>query len=82
MTQELAEGAVPLCALGVGQKARVVGIVGQGDEILRLREFGLRPGVEVQMLRPGQPSIIRLGAAKVCFRPRPGLSILVKPHHQ
>jgi len=71
--------AIPLCALGPGQKARIVGIVGDGDEVLRLNEFGLRPGVEIQMLRPGQTSIFRLGATKVCFRPSPGLSVLVRP---
>jgi len=47
--------------------------------VLRLNEFGLRPGVEIQMLRPGQTSIFRLGATKVCFRPSPGLSVLVRP---
>ncbi|MHC4181159.1 MAG: FeoA family protein, partial [Planctomycetota bacterium] len=60
--------SVPLSTLSAGQSALVSRIAGQPDHVHRLEEFGLRGGTRIQMFRPGNPCILRMAAAKVCFR--------------
>jgi ferrous iron transport protein A len=69
---------VPLTFLRSGQTGRIGAVLGAGDLIHRLREMGLRAGVEVQMVREGSPCIIRLGGQKLCFRADEVTSVLVR----
>ena len=70
---------VPLESLRAGQSARVGRVLGQPDHVHRLEEFGLRRGTLVEMFRPGNPCILRLGGNKVCLRVGERLNVLVQP---
>lgn len=70
---------IPIDLLAIGQKALVAEFVGQPDLVHRLEELGLRRGLEVEMVRPGNPCIVRLGTQKLCFRLDPATSVLVTP---
>ncbi len=70
-------GAVPLNDLQAGQSGLVRSVDGGGDFLHRLREMGLCDGVEICMLRPGCPCIVRLGGQKLCFRSTELDSVLV-----
>jgi Fe2+ transport system protein FeoA len=71
--------AVPLRQLEPGQAAHISSIAGQPDTVHRLREFGLRDGVRIEMFRRGNPCILRVGGNKVCFRVDGLLDVLVVP---
>ena len=45
-----------------GQTAVVESVLGGSDELHRLREIGLRDGATVEMIRPGNPCLVRLVA--------------------
>lgn len=62
-----------------GQRGRILGIEGPPRAVRRLEEFGLRPGVEVQMVRPGLASIIRANGSWLCLRNSESLKIFVEP---
>ena len=68
---------VPLTGLRAGQRGQVHGITGDGEFLHRLREMGLCDGVEVCMLRPGCPCIVRLGSQRLCFRSSELASVMV-----
>jgi ferrous iron transport protein A len=61
------------------QTACIRRLVGRADNVRRMEEFGLRPGVRVEMFRPGNPCIVRLGGCKLCLRADDLLHILVEP---
>jgi ferrous iron transport protein A len=73
-----AEGDVPLWRLRSGQVGRISEVSGKGELTHRLRELGLRDGVEVEMIRAGTPCIIRLGAQKLCIRVDDAVGVLVR----
>ena len=54
-------------------------MLGQPAEVHRLEEIGLRGGINVQMIQPGSPCIIRLAGNKLCFRADELVSVLVRP---
>jgi Fe2+ transport system protein FeoA len=60
--------SIPLEDLQAGQRARISRIAGHPDHVHRLEEFGLRGGTRIEMFRPGNPCILRVGGNKVCFR--------------
>ena len=70
---------VPLSTLRAGQSARVSSILGAGEHVRRLHEFGLRHGTEIEMFRAGSPCIIRLAGSKFCLRADELLNVLVEP---
>jgi ferrous iron transport protein A len=70
---------VPLTLLTVGQTAQVGQVLGRPDQVHRLEELGLRGGVTIEMVQPGSPCIIRLGANKLCFRADELTRVLVLP---
>jgi Fe2+ transport system protein FeoA len=74
--------SVSLGDLHAGQWALVRRIAGEPDRVHRLEEFGLRSGTRIQMLRPGNPCILRMAAGKVCFRSDDLLRVLVEPEHR
>jgi ferrous iron transport protein A len=53
-------------------------VVGSGGLVHRLREMGLRAGVEVQVIRSGSPCIIRMGGHKLCVRSEEMTGVLVR----
>jgi Fe2+ transport system protein FeoA len=69
----------PLQHLAAGQAGCIRRLIGLPDDVRRLEEFGLRPGARVEMFRPGNPCIVRLGGSKVCLRANDLLHILVEP---
>jgi Fe2+ transport system protein FeoA len=62
------DGIVLLENLRPGELGEVHAIVGPPGACRRLAEFGLRPGVRIEMLRPGPSCIIRLNHGKLCLR--------------
>jgi len=71
--------AIPLRLLPAEHSARIVRIVGRPEDVQRLEEFGLRKGTRVEMFRPGNPCILRLGGNKVCLRTDDSLRVFVEP---
>ena len=69
---------IPLHCMFVGQKGRIDQVLGDANHVHRLRELGLRDGVEVEMLQPGTPCIVRLAGHKLCFRADEVTSVLVR----
>jgi ferrous iron transport protein A len=59
---------LPLSLLRAGQAGRVVEVLGRVDLVQRLREMGLYDGAQVQMVRPGNPCIVRLLGQRLGFR--------------
>jgi Fe2+ transport system protein FeoA len=70
---------IALGRLLAGQSAVVSRIVGRGEDVQRLEEFGLRSGTTVEMFRPGNPCILRLAGNKVCLRIQRSLAVFVAP---
>jgi ferrous iron transport protein A len=71
--------AIPLEQLRPGQAARISRVSGPAEDVHRLEEFGLRDGSRVEMFRPGNPCILRLGGVKVCIRAGRQLRVYVVP---
>jgi ferrous iron transport protein A len=70
---------VPLTFLTMGQTAQVGQVLGRPEQVHRLEELGLRGGATIEMVQPGSPCIIRLGANKLCFRADELTRVLVLP---
>ncbi len=68
---------IPLHLLQPDETARIVTVEGDPGQINRLHEMGLREGVTVQMLRPGEPCLIALGNHRLSFRGSDSASIFV-----
>ena len=67
----------PLSSMARGQTALVAELVGRSDQVHRLSELGLRRGVEVEMVRPGSPCIVRFKGHTLCIRGNDLLNVLV-----
>ena len=61
-----------------GQTGVVESVLGATDEVHRLREIGLRDGATVEMIRPGNPCLVRLGGQKLGLRSEALASVLVR----
>lgn len=72
-------GLVPLNRLHAGETAQIVEVVGRADQVQRIKEIGLRDGVEISMVREGSPCIIRLAGQTLCIRANEMLNVLVRP---
>ncbi len=70
---------IPINSLEAGQTAKVGHVIGQIDQIHRLKELGLRDGAQIQMVSPGSPCIVRLDGQRLCFRDSELLNIFVRP---
>jgi Fe2+ transport system protein FeoA len=70
---------IPLDCLQSGDVAEVVEVVGRPEQVQRIKELGLRGGVEVSMVRSGRPCILRLAGQTLCFRASEFLNVLVRP---
>lgn len=69
----------PLNVLRPGQVAEVRQVVGTPEHVRRLEELGLRDGVRLEMVRPGSPCIVRIGASTLCLRNGDLLAVMVAP---
>ncbi|HUS38087.1 MAG: FeoA domain-containing protein [Pirellulales bacterium] len=69
---------LPLDRLSAGQPARVGQIVGQPEQVRRLRELGFRDGEPVEIIQAGSPCIVQLGSKRMCFRAAEMLGVLVQ----
>lgn len=69
---------MPISMMRAGQAARVGEVFGPVELVHRLDEIGLRRGAQVEMIRPGNPCIIRLGGPKLCLRADDGSGVLVE----
>jgi ferrous iron transport protein A len=70
---------LPLNLLARGQCASIAQLVGQSEQVHRLEELGLRTGVQIEMLQPGTPCIVRVADQKLCFRNADLFSVIVRP---
>lgn len=68
---------IPLSCMADGERAVVSEVVGRSDQVQRLRELGLRDGVELEMVRSGSPCMVRLQGHTLCFRATELLNVLV-----
>lgn len=68
---------IPLQLLSTGEPAVVEDLDGPDASIHRLREMGIEPGVEVEMVREGTPCIVRIGAQQFCLRVDDSTTIFV-----
>lgn len=59
---------IPLPFLQAGEGGRIAEVAGQGDFVDRLRELGICIGARIEMVRCGDPCIVRLGGQKLCLR--------------
>jgi ferrous iron transport protein A len=70
---------IPVSLLQRGSKAHVAEIVGSMEQVQRMREMGVSQGVELEMVQPGSPCIVRFGSQKLCIRSDDSLGVLVRP---
>ena len=69
---------MPLNLLSPGQRASVGQVLGQPEQVQRLKELGLRDGATIEMVQTGSPCIVRLSGQKLCFRADELLRVLVR----
>ncbi|HIN94364.1 MAG TPA: hypothetical protein EYN03_01865, partial [Planctomycetes bacterium] len=69
--------SIPLHLLQPGQSGHVEQLTGAPDVVKRLEEMGLREGMEVEMIQPGSPCIVRLGDTRLCFRETEVIHVMV-----
>ena len=62
--EEHEDGCAALCCAHAGQKARVLRFEGDPAHAERLRDLGLREGVEVTVVRDGDPLIVKVDDAR------------------
>ena len=70
--------SIPLGLAATGQTVRICHIAGNGDQARRLHEIGFRPGMQVEILSQGNPCIVRLADAKLCFRKNEATNVFVR----
>ena len=70
---------VPLNRLASGRYGRVAQILGLPEDVQRVKEMGIRDGIQVEMIRSGTPCIIRTGMQTLCIRGNDLLNVLVEP---
>jgi Fe2+ transport system protein FeoA len=69
---------LPLELLAPGQSAHVDEVVGEPEQVRRLRELGVREGAAIEMVQPGSPCIVRLAGGKLSFRETDLLMVMVR----
>ncbi len=69
---------IPLVQMTAGAIAEIGQLIGPPHDVHRLEELGLRSGAKIEMVRSGNPCIIRLAESKFCFRPSEAMGMLVR----
>jgi ferrous iron transport protein A len=80
--QALTHELIPLRRLREGCRAAIADIIGRPEHVQRLKELGLRGGVELEMVRAGSACIVRLQGNTLCIRGNEVLNVLVRPGDQ
>ncbi len=70
---------LPLDLLSRDERAEIVQIDGPPDDVHRLDEMGLRPGVVIRVVSAGSPCILAVGETRLSFRPSDDSVVLVQP---
>ena len=68
---------LPLHFMQPGESALIHDIDGGDNDIHRLAELGIRPGAQVQMVRPGMPCILKVGGQRFTMRLDPNVMVTV-----
>jgi Fe2+ transport system protein FeoA len=66
--QKIPLEVLPLDALAANEFGRINLVDGEEKSVQRLAEMGLREGVTLRMIRPGEPSIVALGDQRLSVR--------------
>ena len=69
----------PLEGLRSGVWAEVAAVGGEPAWVARMAELGIREGSRLQVLQPGSPCLLRVGAARLSLRADQASQILVYP---
>lgn len=69
---------IPLHLLDPGETGCVFDVSGSDPLVLRLDEMGLRTGVNVRMVQPGEPCIVAFDNHRLSFRGEADATILVE----
>ena len=69
---------LPMQYLTPGETGCILEIDGEKTLVRRLDEMGLRAGVEVRMVQPGQPCIVALDHQRFSFRGEDDAVVLVE----
>jgi ferrous iron transport protein A len=69
---------IPLGRMSAGQYATLVDVIGRCDHVQRLKELGFCSGVHLEMVRAGNPCIVRLAGQSLCIRGNELLDVLVE----
>ena len=72
-----ADTVLPIDQLRANEQAHVVDLVGEGNEVHRLAEMGLRIGCSIRMVRPGSPCLLALDGKRMSIRLNNSVDILV-----
>jgi ferrous iron transport protein A len=70
---------IPLHLINSGTAAHVVDVVGQADQIQRVRELGFHNGAQLEMVKSGSPCIVKLSGNTLSLRTNELLNIFVRP---
>jgi len=73
----LPETVLPIDQLRPDEEASVVELVGNGPEVHRLSEMGLRVGALVRMVRQGAPCLLALDGKRFSIRLSEDVDVLV-----
>jgi Fe2+ transport system protein FeoA len=68
---------IPLCSVRSGKSAVIADVVGDPVRAQRLHDLGLARGTRCEVLRQGNPCIIRFCGTKLCFRDDETASVMV-----
>lgn len=69
---------VPLHLLKPGETGNICDVDGNVHLVRRLGEMGLRSGVAVRMVQPGEPCIVALNHQRLSFRGEDDAVVLVE----
>ncbi len=72
-------GALSECAPGTDLALMTLG--GSSQLVSRLYALGLIPGVRIQVIRSGNPIVIRIGETRLCLRKEDAAAIRVQTVH-
>ena len=68
---------IPLHMLAAGEIGCICDVSGESSLVVRLEEMGLREGVQVRMVQPGEPCIIAFEGHRLSFRGENEVTVLV-----
>jgi Fe2+ transport system protein FeoA len=69
----------PLSALSAASLAQVVDVVAEADDAVRLKSLGICVGRRIQLVKGGDPLIVRVLGARVGLSARLATGVVVRP---